>query len=129
MKTWTKILVLMGALTGLSAAPSLAPADVDPVNGAWNVKGKVEGYPVKVRCEFERRGDQLGGLCRDGDAEGAAHALSGSAVQGDHVSWTYHRRFLFRNYEAQYAGVVNGATMTGTISVAGHTGAFTAARE
>ena len=130
MKKFYKILLLMVAL----AVPSFAPADVDPVNGAWKVKGDVHGFPVHVRCEFARRGDQLDGLCHDGDADGATHALSASGVQGDHVSWTYRRRFLFRVYDAQYDGVIDGASMKGVITVARqsgatYTGAFTAARQ
>ncbi|HEY2659024.1 MAG TPA: hypothetical protein VGI79_04835 [Caulobacteraceae bacterium] len=117
------------AIIAALAIPSLVSADTDPVNGAWSVKGKVQGYPVVVRCEFERRGDQLGGLCRDGDADGPAHELYESGVQGAHVSWTYHRRFLFKTYKAHYDGVVSGASMTGTISVAGYTGAFTATHQ
>ncbi len=125
MKRLLKSLALIAAF----AIPGLVSADTDPVNGAWSVKGNVQGYPVVVRCEFDRRGDQLGGLCHDGDAAGPAHELSDSGVQGDHVSWTYHRRFLFRNYKAHYEGVLSGTSMTGTISVAGYSGAFTATRQ
>ncbi len=125
MRNWLKSLALVAAI----AAPGLVSADTDPVTGAWAVKGKVEGYPVMVRCEFERRGDQLGGLCRDGDATGPAHELTESGVKGDHVSWTYHRRFLFKSYKAQYDGVLTGDQMTGTISVAGYSGPFTARRQ
>lgn len=126
MRNWLKSLALIAAI----AAPGLVSADVDPVSGVWAVKGKVEGYPVQVHCEFERRGDQLGGLCRDGDATGAAHALTTeSGVKGDHVSWTYHRRFLLKTFTAQYDGVVNGGSISGTISVAGYTGPFTATRQ
>ena len=120
-----KSLALLVAL----AVPGLVSADVDTVNGAWAVKGDVEGYPVQVRCEFVRTGEGLTGLCRDGDVHGEAHVLVESGVKGDHVSWTYHRRFLFKNYRAQYDGVVSGDSMTGAISVAGYTGKFTATRQ
>lgn len=126
MRNWLKSLAVVAAVV---AIPGLVSADVDTVTGAWAVKGKVEGYPVQVRCEFERQGEGLAGLCRDGDASGEAHVLTESGVKGDHVSWTYHRRFLFKTYRAQYDGVVNGASMTGTISVAGYTGPFTATRQ
>jgi hypothetical protein len=125
MRNLLKSLLFVAAL----AAPGLVSADVDPVTGAWAVKGSIQGYPVVVHCDFERRGEQLDGLCHDGDASGEAHALTESGVKGDRVSWTYHRRFLFHTYRAQYDGVVNGGSITGTISVAGYSGPFTAIRQ
>jgi hypothetical protein len=130
MKNLLKSIALVAALaTPTLAAPTLAAADADPLTGAWNVKGSVEGFPVRIHCEFERRGDQLAGLCRDGGADGTAHGLSMGTIQGDHVTWAYHRRVFAHNFEPQYSGVVDGLTMKGTISVAGHSGDFTAQRE
>jgi len=116
------------AVIAVLCAPMLVRADTDPVNGVWNISGQVEGFPVTVRCEFERHGDQLGGVCHD-DGTGQAHVLQTGSVHGDQVTWTYRRRFLVAIFEPQYSGQIDGTSMTGAISVAGHSGAFKADRE
>jgi hypothetical protein len=124
MKRFFQLLSLITAL----CAPMMVHADTDPVNGVWNISGQVEGFAVTVRCAFERNGDQLSGVCHD-DGTGAAHVLSTGSVHGDHVTWTYRRQFLIATFEPQYSGQIDGASMSGAISVAGHSGAFTADRE
>lgn len=124
MKRFTSLLALIAVL----CAPMLVRADTDPVNGVWNISGRVEGFPVSVRCAFVRDGDRLGGVCHD-DGTGKAHVLSTGSVHGDQVTWTYRRRFLVAVFEPHYSGMIDGASMSGAISVAGHSGAFTADRE
>ncbi|MDR3506593.1 MAG: hypothetical protein P4L64_01720 [Caulobacteraceae bacterium] len=124
------LLLAVGALVGGIALSGPVAAQDDPINGVWNLKGKVEGFPVYVRCEFERHGDQLAGLCRDGGyADGTPHTLTSGVILGNHVIWTYRRHFLTRPYEPQYTGIIDGATMKGTILVAGHEGHFAATRQ
>ena len=124
-----KRLPILIALVAVLFAPMLVRADTDSVNGAWTINGKVEGFPVTVRCEFQRRGDQLGGVCQDDGGAGAAHVISTGSVRGDQVTWSYKRRFLLAMFEPQYHGQIVGDSMRGDISVAGHNGAFTADRD
>jgi len=109
-------------------APLPIQADTDGVTGAWNITGQVEGFPVTVRCDFQRHGDAVGGVCHD-DGTGAAHMISSGSVRGDKITWSYKRRFLLAMFEPQYHGQIVGDSMRGDISVAGHNGAFTADRD
>jgi hypothetical protein len=116
------------ALIAVLCAPLLVRADTDPINGVWNITGKVEGFPVTVQCAFERHGDDLGGVCHDGGT-GKPHTLSNGSVHGDQVTWTYRRRFLAAVFEPRYSGHIEGTSMRGDILVAGHNGAFTGDRQ
>jgi hypothetical protein len=124
MKRFSTLLALLAVF----CAPMMVHADTDTVTGVWNISGKVEGFPVLVRCDFERQGDHVGGTCHDGDT-GDAHQISMGSVRGDTVTWSYKRRFLLAMFEPRYHGHIEGDSMTGDISVAGHNGAFTADRQ
>jgi hypothetical protein len=123
-----KRLISLLALITVLCAPMLVRADTDPINGSWRINGQVAGFPVTVRCDFERNGDKLGGVCHDGDT-GKEHVLSNGSVHGDQVTWSYRRQFLAAVFEPRYSGQIEGYSMKGAITVAGHNGAFTGDRE
>ncbi|HEX4182445.1 MAG TPA: hypothetical protein VHY34_04240 [Caulobacteraceae bacterium] len=121
-------LSILAALAALFV-PSVSLANDDLLSGLWHVSGKIDNkYNVTVTCRLERHGEQLGGACLEG-VNGKAHPLTAGNVEGDRVTWTHKGRFLLTTFNVVYSAVQDGDAMHGEVSAAGHSGAFTAARE
>ena len=128
MKSISPLLVPIAALCMLD------PALADDTGGRWAVEGNVDGKNFTLDCRFEQVGQSLSGTCTDGptgDAKvegGRSHALLEGRAVGEGVNWTYESSYLFIKFNVQYAGVREGAHMSGTVSAAGKTGTFIANR-
>ena len=115
----------------LAATPAAAQAGAA---GRWVVSGKVSGFAFTLNCRFEQAGDALTGACVDGatsDARvkgGKRHDLTRGKVTGDHLSFSYQSSFMLSHFNVDYAGVLQGDRMSGTILANGAAGAFTATR-
>jgi hypothetical protein len=121
-----KTLFAAAFAVALLSSPALAQ---DPtLSGAWRVSAKVASVPFNLLCTFDQMGDRLSGVCQEPSGH-KEHPLTGGTVQGDHVTFKHEGRFLLNKFDVNYAGVVDGDTMSGQIAVFGHTGDFTAVRE
>jgi hypothetical protein len=102
--------------------------------GDWHVAGQVATFAFTLDCRFRTDGSNLSGECRDASTSdskikvGRIHPLTAGAVKGDRVSWTYQSSFLFSKFDVTFDGVQSGDRMSGTITVQGRKGAFTATR-
>lgn len=121
-------LSILAALAAMSV-PSVSLANDDLLSGLWHVSGKIDNkYDVTVTCRLERHGEQLAGACLEG-TNGKAHPLTAGSVEGDRVTWTHQGRFLLKTFNVVYSAVQAGDAMHGEVSAAGHSGAFTAAKQ
>jgi hypothetical protein len=77
-------------------------------------------------CIFTQQGNALAGTCRGPAAEGP---VTGT-VDGDAVRWTFNRTNRAGNAlpPVAFAGTVSGESLTGTTSIGGRGGAFSARR-
>ena len=130
METQVKAM-LVAAAVAAAAAPAAAQ---DGAAGRWMVSGKVSGFAFTLNCRFDAAGAALTGVCVDGatsDARvkgGKRHELTRGKVSGDHVSFSYESSFMLSHFNVDYAGVLQGDRMSGSILANGATGAFTATR-
>lgn len=128
MKSISALLVSSAALCVFE------PAFAEGASGRWAVAGNVDGKNFTLDCRFEQTDQSLSGICTDGptgDAKikgGRSHALLEGRAAGESVSWTYESSYLFIRFNVEYAGVLEGNHMSGTISAAGKTGIFSANR-
>jgi hypothetical protein len=126
-----RLLVLALSTAGLAA---LAAPAAGQSAGDWRVSGKVATFSFTLNCRFKVDASTLSGECQDASTNdpklklGKIHPLTAGAVNGDRVSWTYPSSFLFTKFDVTFAGVQAGERMSGTITVQGHKGAFTATR-
>jgi hypothetical protein len=112
-----------------AAAPAMADA-----GGAWHVTGEISGNKFALDCKFTAEGTVLGGECTgapDGNPKyaGKVYQLSKGSVQGSQVSWSYPTSYMFMSFNVNYAGMLSGDHMAGTVEAAGRKGAFSATRE
>jgi hypothetical protein len=121
-----KTLFAAAFAAALLSTPALA--QVSTLSGAWRLSAKVASVPFKLLCTFDQTGDRLSGVCQEPSGH-KAHPLTGGVVQGDRVTFKHEGRFLLNTFDVNYAGVVDGDTISGQIDVFGHTGDFTAVRE
>ena len=135
MKTTMTGLVVAAIVAGTVAPAASAAADgASRAGGRWVVSGKVGPFGFTLNCRFEDAGAALTGACVDGatsDARvkgGKRHELTRGKVVGDHVTFSYRSSFMLKHFDVDYAGVVHGDRMSGTILANGQSGAFTAAR-
>jgi hypothetical protein len=124
----------LAALALLSAIMVGSPATAE-VSESWRINYSLAGHPIALDCRFESKGAQLGGVCVNvatGDPKvrgGTAHPLTRGAVNGTQISWAYEARMMLAKFEVNFAGVVDGARMAGTVNVAGRKGEFTGVRK
>ena len=109
-----------------------APAADRPVAGAggaatgiWAVSATVSGNPVTSDCTFTQEVATLTGTCSGELGEGE---VSGE-VSGNEVTFRYTVQFNGQDLEFEYSGALDGDAMTGTVSVFGTMGEFTASRQ
>ena len=69
----------------------------------------------------------MGGACLE-EHSGKVHPLTSGTVNGDQVTWTHKKSFLFHNLNVVYTATLEGDEMHGRLSAAGHSGPFVAAR-
>lgn len=110
-----KLLGLAGLL--LTSAPASAQTA-----GLWRVDGSVAGRTFKLDCQV-----QTGGSCVDNES-GKRYPLTAAAMAGDQVSWSFKTKVAFIGVTLVFTGRPAGSRMSGTMRVAGRTGAFTAVR-
>lgn len=131
MKTplFHRIRMIFAGLLALAAAcaPTASLAGDDLLSGLWHVTGKVETVAFHVTCLLVRHGDQIGGACRE-DKTGKVHRLTSGSVDGDQITWTHTKRFLFMTLKVVYRATLQGGQMQGELSAAGHSGPFTAGK-
>jgi hypothetical protein len=124
-----KLIALAAALVGFSATASAQAV------GAWRVSGEVSGRQFIVDCKFDPQASGFGGSCVDaatGEASakpGKAHRLSMGAVEGKQIRWVYSASMMFMPMDVAYSGTLDGNRISGTVSVAGRKGSFTALRQ
>lgn len=125
MKVFFSCLVL--AL--LAAAPAAAQ-----VAGNWHVNGKIDDKVFALDCQFDPNGSGFGGVCVEvpvgGNAThaGKRHVLTKGSIAGDQIGWTYQASFMLMKFNLDFAGTMNGGSITGTATASGHSGPFTATR-
>ena len=123
--------VAAGGLVIGAATPAMAQ---EGAAGRWVVSGKVGPFAFTLNCRFEEVGGALSGACVDGAVSdprvkgGKRHELTRGRVAGDKVSFSYESSFMLSRFNVDYAGVLQGDRMTGTIQANGQSGAFTATR-
>jgi hypothetical protein len=126
-----RFLVLALSAAGLAALSTPAAAETA---GDWRVAGQLATFAFTLDCRFKVDGSKLAGECQDASTNdpklklGKIHPLTAGVVIGDRVSWTYQSSFLFTTFDVTFDGVQVGDRMSGTITVRGHKGAFTATR-
>ena len=125
---------MVAAALMLAGLAVYVPASAAEVAGAWRVAGKVSSFAFTLNCDFKPDGARLGGVCTDASTSdptikgGKSHVLTAGSVEGDKVSFTYQSSFLLSKFDVTFNGVQTGDRMSGTITVQGHDGAFTATR-
>lgn len=103
--------------------------------GRWHVTGDIDGKAFAVDCDFEARGNGLGGQCVDrstGDTNakpGKVHRLTKGSIQGREVKWTYQTKVMMMSVDIDFAGTVQEEHMAGTITAKGRRGRFSAVRK
>lgn len=135
----TRTKLIGPGLTAMLLAAIASPIAAEPAStiaGDWHVAGKVASFGFTLNCHFKTLGGgSLGGTCQDASTSdpkvstGKVHPLSVGMTSGDHVTWTYGSSFLLSKFDVTYDGVRTGDRMSGTITVQGRKGAFTATRE
>ena len=115
----------------LKPPPMPEPAD-QPVAGAggaatgiWAVSATVGGNPVTSNCTFAQEALTLTGTCGGELGEGE---VTGE-VNGNEITFRYTVPFNGQDREFAYSGTLDGDAMTGTVSVFGTMGEFTASRQ
>jgi len=120
MKALLPGFVLFFALLASPAAAQVA--------GAWNVNGSVSGNAFALNCQFTPDTANLGGVCVE-IKNGKRHVLTKGSVNGAQVNWTYKASYMMFNFDVDFAGILNGGHMAGTVTASGHNGNFTATRQ
>jgi len=113
---------------------ALSTSSAAQTAGDWRVDGHVSTFSFTLNCRFKADGSNLGGECQDVSTNqakvsvGKIHPLTAGLIKGDRVTWTYQSSFLLSKFDVTFDGVQAADRMSGTITVQGHTGAFTATR-
>jgi hypothetical protein len=116
-------------LLGLTVTPAAAD-----VSGLWHVAGSISGNAFALDCNFTQQGTALGGECtgaKDGNPKyvGKLYKLTKGAVDGAQVSWSYPAHYLFMSFNLNYAGLLSGDHIAGTVEASGRKGDFSATRQ
>ena len=96
-----------------------------PAAGTWAVIATVAGNPVPSDCTLVQEAAVLTGTCSADLGEGE---VTGE-VNGNEVTFRYTLDFNGQDREFVYSGTLDGDAMTGTVSVFGMMGEFTASRQ
>ncbi|MBB3957191.1 hypothetical protein GGR38_004165 [Novosphingobium sediminicola] len=101
----------------------------------WRIAGDISGKSFVVKCQFEEKGQHLGGNCVDlvtgasgPDKVGKSHQLIDGSLRGNDMTWSYGVKVMLMPVEIRFTGQINGARMMGTISAKGRQGTFSATR-
>jgi hypothetical protein len=120
MKTSLSGLVLLPAI--LLSSPAAAQ-----IAGSWQVSGKVGSNAFLTNCQFTPSGSGFGGSCVESKT-GKHRVLTKGSTSGALVQWSYPASFMMMNFDVDFAGTLNGNSITGTVTASGHEGTFTATR-
>lgn len=129
------LLAIAGPAMAAERAADGAATGVAGVAGHWILDGKFERFAYRLDCRLTQTGEDIGGVCTDvatSDPQHkpqGSHAITSGKVDGDTVRFTYKTHFLAFPFAVNYSGVLDGDRMSGTITVPGWRGAFTAVRE
>ena len=107
-----------------AADPPVAGAG-GPATGTWAVSATVGGNPVPSDCTLVQEAAMLTGTCGGDLGEGE---VTGE-VNGNEATFRYTVDFNGQDLEFVYSGTLDGDAMTGTVSVFGMMGEFTASRQ
>ena len=102
-----------------AADPPVAGAG-GPATGTWAVSATIGGNPVTSDCALFQAAAMLPGTCGGELGEGEVT---------DEVTFRYTVDFNGQDLEFVYSGTLDGDAMTGTVSVFGTMGEFTASRQ
>jgi hypothetical protein len=108
---------------GLLASPAAAQ-----VAGSWAVNGSVSGHEFVLDCTFAPASTTLGGVCVE-TKTGKTHPITKGSVNGNQLAWSYKASYMMFNFDVDFAGVMTGGKMAGTVTASGRNGSFTAARQ
>jgi hypothetical protein len=118
------------ALAAISAQAASAQAPT-----SWRINGDIGGKSFVEDCRFNPDGAKLSGTCVDvstGDKSikaGKIHPVTRGSACGNRMTWTYQISMFLMSLNVDYDGRVSGNQMSGTLSVRGHQGKFTATRQ
>lgn len=124
----------VAALSTVATLALAAPASAADLTGDWRVNGKVDTFAYVLNCRFTQAGDRLSGVCTDMETSDpehkpqGSHALTSGSVAGDRVTFAYKTHFLAFPFTVSYSGMLTGERITGSITVPGRRGTFTATR-
>ena len=102
----------MKALLLFALAVSAAAAD-PAVSGKWQVHQSIVGNESDMVCNFTQTGGELSGSC---EVRAVSLKISGK-VEDKKVSWTYKSEYNGSPLTVNYAGTLDAAKITGTVSV------------
>jgi hypothetical protein len=92
--------------------------------GTWRVNGAISGRTFTLDCRL----DQGAGQCTDASPGGKSQPLTSLSASGNRMNWSFKTRVAFLSVTLAFAGQVAGDRMSGTMTAAGRSGTFTAAR-
>lgn len=113
----------VGIFLAAGALVFAAPAQAQTSN-LWHVNGSISGRTFVLDCRL----DQGAGLCTDASKGGKSHPLTSLAVTGNQARWSFKTRVAFISVRLAFDGRIQGDRMSGAMSAAGRSGAFTAVR-
>lgn len=125
---------IIAASTFLASAVLLPTCASAQAAGKWRVTGEVSGKAFTVDCQFGAQGTRLGGACVDVSSDdgkikpGKPHPLTQGMVDGQNISWSYPIKVMLMSVDIEFAGRLDGARMSGTVSAKGRKGTFSATR-
>ncbi len=124
MKFCLSSLVLLPML--LTAAPAAAQ-----IAGSWHVNGTIDNRVFALDCQFDPNDTGFGGVCIEssGKHAGKRHILTKGSIGGNQIGWTYQTSYMLMNFNLNFAGTMQGGSITGTASASGQSGPFTATRK
>jgi hypothetical protein len=114
-----------------AAVAALVPAAASAANltGAWKLDVDVGGQAVPVACNFTQSGAALTGTCNRSDGGEKPAAVTGT-VDGSTAKFAYDVSFQDMPLHIAYTATLSSDTaMTGSLDVAGQTGAFKGAKQ
>ncbi len=116
------------ALIAIAVLLAPAAASAADLSGAWKLVVMVADMTVPISCTFADASGALTGTCNRTDQAESPSALTGT-LDGAKAKWAYDVKFQDMPLHIEYAGDLSSDTaMTGTISVAGQSGTFTASK-
>ena len=111
--------IAVSALAAISTASQASSSNV------WRINAAVSGRSFNMDCRLE----QPAGACTRTTANGKSYRLATFAESGNQLSWSIKARAAIMSITLAFNGRVTGDRMSGTMTIAGRPGTFTAVRQ